>query len=203
MINLKKNSYLQVKNVLCEGTVADGDLHFSENVKFDGRLTGDLHCDGDVVIGEPAVIAGNITAQNVMISGSVTGNVTVAGQFCLTKTGRLRGNVQAVSLLVEEGGIMQGMSESRRQTAEPAEEELTEWDEEEEIEEDDRDEEEAFDEDIEDWDEEPEEDDWEEAEAANTLTASEAAEVAAVEELLEQEVKAAPIKGIFGLWQKE
>lgn len=197
MINLKKNSYLQVKNVLCEGTVVDGDLQFSDNVKFDGKLTGDLHCAADLVIGETAVIEGNITAQNVMISGSVTGNVTVMGQFCLTKTGKLQGNVQAVSLLVEEGGMMQGMSESHRQdTPEPDDKEIEEDIGEEEFEEDVEEE----------WDEEfEEEDEWEAEEAAaeSALTGEEAAEVAMVEELLQQEIKPAPMKGIFGMWQKE
>lgn len=120
MVNLKKNSYLQVKNVLCEGTVVDGNLQFTENVKFDGKLTGDLRCAADVVIGGTAVVEGNISAENVMISGKVTGNVTAAGQFCLTKTGNLKGNVQAASLVVEEGGILQGISESRVGIKQPA-----------------------------------------------------------------------------------
>lgn len=120
MVNLKKNSYLQVKNVLCQGTAVNGNIDLTENVKFDGKLQGDLTCTADVVIGEAAEVMGNITANNVIISGKVTGNVVAAGQFCLTKTGNLKGNVQAASLVVEEGGILQGISESRVGKKQPA-----------------------------------------------------------------------------------
>ncbi len=115
MINLKKNSYLQVKNVLCEGTVVNGNLYLKENIKFDGELQGDITSEADVVIGAAATVNGNITAGNVIISGKVTGNISASGQFCLTKTGSLKGNIQAASLVVEDGAVLQGISESRVQ----------------------------------------------------------------------------------------
>lgn len=110
MFSFKKSTFLQVKNILAENTVITGDIAFDGSTKIDGKVAGNIACDGDAVIGETGSVNGNITAKSVIISGKVTGNVNAEKQFCITSTGVLNGDVEAASLVIDEGAEFNGMS---------------------------------------------------------------------------------------------
>lgn len=114
MFSLKKSTFLQVKNILSENTVVTGDIAFDGSTKIDGKIAGNIVCDGDAIIGEAGSVNGNITAKSVIISGKVTGNVNAEKQFCITSTGILNGDVEASSLVIDEGAEFNGMSKSKK-----------------------------------------------------------------------------------------
>jgi len=84
----------------------DGNLKTSGEVQIDGTVDGDVVC-GKLMIGEKAVITGQIEANEVVIRGRVTGQVK-AGSVYLAKTARVTGDVWHDSLAIEAGAFLEG-----------------------------------------------------------------------------------------------
>ncbi|MCD1259574.1 polymer-forming cytoskeletal protein [Paenibacillus athensensis] len=93
-----------------EGSVLEGSLISAASLRLEGRITGDIECAGDVIIGERGFATSNITAREVILAGRVLGNIEAAGKLTITATGSLQGNIRAAAISIEEGGVFQGMS---------------------------------------------------------------------------------------------
>ncbi|CAG7645636.1 polymer-forming cytoskeletal protein [Paenibacillus allorhizosphaerae] len=93
-----------------EGTVFEGKINSAAGVRIEGQLTGDVRCEGDVTVGEQAKVNSHIAARDVVIAGIVHGNVTATGKLTITSKGQLFGNANAASLIIDEGGVFQGIS---------------------------------------------------------------------------------------------
>lgn len=88
------------------------------------RLTGNLECEGDLVVGgqikgegvvqgaltlsEGGHWDGKITAVNAVIAGDITGTVVVSEKLEIRETARIRGTVQARTIAVATGAIIDG-----------------------------------------------------------------------------------------------
>jgi|SRR5690554_887163 len=88
------------------------------------KLTGNLECEGDLVVGghangdgnvrgsftlsEGGFWEGKITATNAVIAGDVTGTVTVLEKLEIRKTARIRGIVNARTIAVAQGAVIDG-----------------------------------------------------------------------------------------------
>lgn len=83
-----------------------GNLRTSGEVQLDGIVTGDINC-AKLVIGEKAVIAGHIEADEVTIRGQVTGRIE-ARDVHLAKTARVIGDIWHDSLAIDAGAFLDG-----------------------------------------------------------------------------------------------
>jgi cytoskeletal protein CcmA (bactofilin family) len=116
-----KNRALDIQKtdtLIGEGTVFTGKVKSEASIRIEGQITGDVDCAGDVTVGENGVVKSNITARDVILAGTVYGNVTCKGRLTIRSTGRLLGNTTAVSLIIDEGGVFQGMSKMESGMAE-------------------------------------------------------------------------------------
>ena len=68
------------KNVLNSDVEIKGNLKFTGELTFDGKLDGEIHTDGVLNLGDGAVINGNINAQSVVVRGKVNGNINCQGK---------------------------------------------------------------------------------------------------------------------------
>ncbi|WP_246627595.1 bactofilin family protein [Paenibacillus solanacearum] len=93
-----------------EGTVFEGKISSAAGVRIEGQLTGDVRSEGDVIVGEQAKVKSHIAARDIVIAGVVHGNVTAKGKLTITSKGQLFGNANAASLIIDEGGVFQGIS---------------------------------------------------------------------------------------------
>jgi len=96
--------------LLGENTVIEGKIRSQASMRIEGKVIGEVHCDGDVTVGEKAYVESNIQARNVTIAGKVKGDVHASGKLAITATGQLIGNVSAASLTIEEGAVFSGTS---------------------------------------------------------------------------------------------
>lgn len=80
-----------------------GTIKCSSNIIIEGKLKGDLICENDVIIGESAVIEGNINVNSAVISGQVTGNIEALDKIELKSTANIVGDVRAKRMTVEDG----------------------------------------------------------------------------------------------------
>jgi cytoskeletal protein CcmA (bactofilin family) len=93
-----------------EGTVVEGKMISSGGIRVEGQVIGDLECEGDVTVGEYAVMKSNITAANITIAGQVSGNIIAKEKLVILPTGQLLGTIDVRSFTIMDGGVFQGTS---------------------------------------------------------------------------------------------
>jgi len=89
-------------------TELNGDITSKGMIRIDGKVTGNVSIQGDILIGEDAYIKGDVNASNLHIAGSLEGNVFCSGLLKLLPTAKLIGNIQVKSFVCEEGGVFEG-----------------------------------------------------------------------------------------------
>lgn len=100
---------LEFDVIIGKNSTFDGTLRSGGSIRIDGRTTGDIHADGEVIIGQDAVCIGNITSSNIEISGNVTGNITSGGCMKIYDSGLLKGDIEVTSFVIDEGGVFEGL----------------------------------------------------------------------------------------------
>lgn len=103
-------------------TKLEGTVAASGSLRIDGHVDGEIQAEGDVVVGESGRVRAGITAANVIIAGEVTGRVQASGRLELMATGRLYGDAVMQTLIVEQGGVLEGTCRmDREEQPRPAE----------------------------------------------------------------------------------
>ena len=99
------------KNVLNSDVEIKGNIKFSGELAFDGKLDGEIHTDGALILGDGAVINGNISAQSVVVRGKVNGNISAKDKIDIKSKAELFGDLRATKLVIEEGVTYVGKTE--------------------------------------------------------------------------------------------
>jgi cytoskeletal protein CcmA (bactofilin family) len=99
------------KNVLTSDVEIKGNLKFSGELTFDGKLDGEIHTDGVLILGDSAVVTGNVNAQSVIVRGKMTGNIAAKEKIEIKAKAELFGDIRAAKLAVEEGVTFVGKTE--------------------------------------------------------------------------------------------
>lgn len=93
--------------VIGSNSETEGTFSSSGNVRMDGKFTGTLEIEGNILVGESADIRADINARNISIAGTVRGNVS-GNKVQLLRTGRIWGDISASALTTEEGAFIDG-----------------------------------------------------------------------------------------------
>lgn len=94
---------------LGRGVEFKGVVTFDGTVRVDGRLEGEIHTTGMLIVGEFAVIKGIISAGSLMTSGKIQGTVTAAEKIHILKEGVLIGDIRTPAISIEDGAHFHGM----------------------------------------------------------------------------------------------
>ena len=73
-----KNKQPPIRSLIGEGTVIQGELRFTEGLRIDGEVQGDVIATGAssiVVVSEKARIVGKIQASHIIVNGRVEGPI--------------------------------------------------------------------------------------------------------------------------------
>jgi cytoskeletal protein CcmA (bactofilin family) len=126
----KKNaasSQDEAQTFLARGFEFKGMLNFEGTVRIDGVVTGEIHTKGTLILGEHAIVEGNVSAGRIVSGGKINGNVTAREKVKLVSTAALMGTLRTPLLDVEEGVRLKGTCEARGLRAEqPPDENLKE-----------------------------------------------------------------------------
>ena len=106
MANL--NQAKDVVSYLGPNTCLEGDLHSNGNLHLDGRFSGTIICNGDLIIGETSTILGDIKAKNIFIAGTFKGTIEAVNSFEIAETGHVEGDLKGSRLVIKEGGVYKG-----------------------------------------------------------------------------------------------
>lgn len=94
--------------IIAKGTVIEGTIRTTENLRVDGKIKGEVHCDKRLVMDAAGVIEGNIHAGESSIKGKVMGTVSVSNTLHLLESSFIKGDIKAKKLHVEEGAKYDG-----------------------------------------------------------------------------------------------
>ena len=103
---------------LARGFEFNGTLNFDGMVRIDGVVTGEIHTEGTLIIGEHAVVEGNVSAGIIVSGGKINGNVTAREKVKLVSTAALLGTIRTPLLHIEEGVRLKGTCEAQGHRAE-------------------------------------------------------------------------------------
>jgi cytoskeletal protein CcmA (bactofilin family) len=110
MFNKKKQPPL--KSLIAGGTVLVGDMSFSEGLRVECQVTGNLAAQDSspsiLVIAETAVVDGEVRADHIIINGVVNGAVHAKMLLELQPKARIRGDVFYGALEMHEGALIDG-----------------------------------------------------------------------------------------------
>src|SRR5882672_11124001 len=99
------------KNVLASDVEIKGNLKFTGEMSFEGKLDGEIQTEGVLTLGDTAVVNGNINAQSVIVRGKVNGNITAKEKIEIKSKAEVFGDIRAARLAVEEGVTFVGKSD--------------------------------------------------------------------------------------------
>ena len=94
--------------VIAKGTIIEGKITTSENMRIDGTVRGEVHCEKRLVMDASGLIEGNVHAGESTIKGKVVGTVSVANTLHLLESSFIKGDIKAKKLHVEEGAKYDG-----------------------------------------------------------------------------------------------
>ena len=107
-----KKTQPPIGTLIGEGTVIRGELRFSEGLRIDGEVIGDVMAAGDqasiLVISEKARVTGKVKAGHVIINGSIMGPVHSDELLELQPKASIVGDVRYEVLEMHQGAKIDG-----------------------------------------------------------------------------------------------
>jgi cytoskeletal protein CcmA (bactofilin family) len=108
-----KKAQPPIKSLIAQGTRIEGNMKFTEGLRVDGEVYGDIQTGTDdagslLVISEAAVVQGALAADHVIINGTVRGPVHARELLELQPKARIEGDVSYVALEMHQGATISG-----------------------------------------------------------------------------------------------
>ncbi len=103
-------------------TSFEGKMTFQGMFRLEGKFEGEIFESGILIVGESAVVKGKIEVHTIIISGHVEGDLIAKGRVEIHSSGKFYGNLLTSSLVVNEGGIIEGcckMEKARQEEDHP------------------------------------------------------------------------------------
>ena len=108
MAKIEMTSNVNAISRISTGTVIKGEILSPCDIRIDGTFEGKVTAKGRVVIGETAVIKGDIVCVNIDLWGKVDGNIYVKDTLALKEGCVVNGNLHVKRLSVELGSTFNG-----------------------------------------------------------------------------------------------
>lgn len=94
--------------LLDKGCEFNGKLSFEGVVRIDGVFQGEIYSQDHLIIGEGAVVEGNIQIGRIEIGGSFKGTIVARERTTIHSSGRVQGSIQTREIEVQAGGTVDG-----------------------------------------------------------------------------------------------
>jgi cytoskeletal protein CcmA (bactofilin family) len=111
-----KNEAANELNLIGAGTVIEGKLRSSGNLRIDGKIIGEVTATQNIAVGAGGDVDGNVSARNVTIGGKIKGTVVAQEKIVFESKAVVRGDIRAAKLVIDEGAMFDGkcvMGEAR------------------------------------------------------------------------------------------
>jgi cytoskeletal protein CcmA (bactofilin family) len=113
-----------IRTLIGDGTVVTGELKFTDGLRIDGAVHGDVVSEEGpvsmVVISENARVKGTVRAGHVIINGEVNGLVESSDLLELQPKARIVGDVRYENLEMHQGAKIDGELRPLKSVEKPA-----------------------------------------------------------------------------------
>ena len=90
-----------------------GDIDTKGTLRLDGTMEGNANADW-VILGEKAIMKGNISARGIIVGGRVEGNLRAKEIVEIKSKGQVFGDIFTSKLTIVDGGIFEGRSSMQK-----------------------------------------------------------------------------------------
>ncbi len=95
-------------NMIEAGTQITGEIKTNGDIRFNGKLIGNIITKGKLIVGPSGVIVGDINCKNSEIAGKVDGKILVSELLSLKKSAKVHGEIITNKISIEPGAIFTG-----------------------------------------------------------------------------------------------
>jgi cytoskeletal protein CcmA (bactofilin family) len=103
-----KKSHGTLNGFLDQGCSIKGEVAFSDLLRVHGHVSGTISSEHELLVGEGGVVEGEVAVGRLVVAGTVRGTVRVKERVVVHGTGRVFAEVFAPTLVVDEGGMLEG-----------------------------------------------------------------------------------------------
>ncbi|MBQ7773407.1 MAG: polymer-forming cytoskeletal protein [Bacteroidales bacterium] len=107
---MAKHEVPQINEVsrISAGTEVKGSLISQSDIRIDGVFEGDLIAAGKLVLGENAVIRGNVMCASADIWGKIEGDFTAGDTATFKSSSSFTGQLKTIRICIEMGAVFSG-----------------------------------------------------------------------------------------------
>lgn len=106
----KPKSAPAIHSLLGKDVLVKGEIHTgARSLRIEGFVEGIIHSGGEVSIAPEGVVRGTILAKHLIVTGRAEGVFKITDCLEIHGTGFVEGDVEVGSLVVDEGGTLQGV----------------------------------------------------------------------------------------------
>ena len=95
-------------SVIAAGTELRGRLAADSDLRFEGSLQGEIAIEGDLTLGQGALVEGPVRARTVTVGGEVRGPVCATERVEILRGGSVAGRLSAACVVLAEGSELDG-----------------------------------------------------------------------------------------------
>jgi cytoskeletal protein CcmA (bactofilin family) len=107
-----------IHSLLGKDVLFKGEVHTStRSFRVEGVVEGTIHSKGEVSIAPGGLVKGTIFAKHLVVTGRAEGTMKITDCLEIHGTGYVEGDVEVGSLVVDEGGTLQGVCVRKDQKA--------------------------------------------------------------------------------------
>jgi cytoskeletal protein CcmA (bactofilin family) len=90
------------------GSHINGELRFEDTFRVDGKVTGKIVSEGELLVGDKGHVDGDVEVSRAYISGRLQGRLRARIRVEITAGGRVEADIETPSLRIEDGAFFQG-----------------------------------------------------------------------------------------------
>ncbi len=100
----------ELNGYLGQGTWIKGEIHFTDTLRVDGKVTGKIVSERELIVGRTGEVEAEIEVGTLSVAGRISGTIKVKDRVEIHRQGRVYGELklEAPTLIIEEGAVFEG-----------------------------------------------------------------------------------------------
>lgn len=117
MIFKSEGKQSDLNGFLDSGSHLEGELRFEASFRVDGKFTGIVRSEGDLIVGESGEVEGELYVGQIFVSGTVRGSIRASRKIQIAPNGKVFAELDTPSLIIEDGATFEGNCAMTRDSA--------------------------------------------------------------------------------------
>ena len=106
---VEATSEKSIGTIIGEGVVIENaTISGSGTIRIDGRFSGTIDLDGHIILGETAIVSGDINADSALFAGKYDGRLIVRNTVHLASNAHVVAHIETDKFIIDEKAIFNG-----------------------------------------------------------------------------------------------